>query len=83
MHRHCGSPNIKHGPSAHLTVLMASGVDPVLIRTQSVLDGPYGAAVRDSLSTASVSTAHPVQHLPFVETSQSHLLEEEPMNEYD
>ena len=23
-------------------VLMASGIDPVLIRTQSVLDGPYG-----------------------------------------
>jgi type IV secretory pathway TraG/TraD family ATPase VirD4 len=36
-------------------VLMASGIDPVLIRTESVLDGPYGQAVRDSLVAASLS----------------------------
>jgi len=34
---------------------MASGIDPVLIRTESVLDGPYGQAVRDSLVAASLS----------------------------
>jgi hypothetical protein len=50
---------------------MASGIDPVLIRTQSVLDGPYGAAVRDSLARASVTAAHadPSQSVPFVEAS--------------
>ena len=35
-------------------VLMASGIDPVLIRTESVLDGPYGGAVRASLAAASL-----------------------------
>jgi type IV secretory pathway TraG/TraD family ATPase VirD4 len=35
-------------------LLMASGIDPVLIRTQSVLDGPHGGDVRASLATASL-----------------------------
>jgi hypothetical protein len=64
-------------------VLMASGIDPVVIRTQSVLDGPHGAAVRDSLAKASMTVAHSVRHVPFVETSQSRELEKEPMNDYD
>jgi hypothetical protein len=38
-------------------VLMASGIDPVLIRTESVLEGPYGQAVRDSLAAASLAAA--------------------------
>jgi type IV secretory pathway TraG/TraD family ATPase VirD4 len=38
-------------------VLMASGIDPVLIRTESVLEGPYGHAVRDSLAAASLAAA--------------------------
>ncbi len=40
-------------------VLMASGIDPVLIRTESVLDGPYSQAVRASLATASLTDALP------------------------
>jgi hypothetical protein len=36
---------------------MASGIDPVLIRTESVLEGPYGHAVRDSLAAASLAAA--------------------------
>ena len=36
-------------------VLMASGIDPVVIRTESVLDGPYAHAVRDSLTSASLA----------------------------
>jgi type IV secretory pathway TraG/TraD family ATPase VirD4 len=35
-------------------LLMASGIDPVLIRTQSVLDGPYAAAVSDSLASTTL-----------------------------
>jgi hypothetical protein len=62
---------------------MASGIDPVVIRTQSVLDGPHGAAVRDSLAKASMTVAHSDRHLPFVESSQSHELEKEPTNGYD
>jgi type IV secretory pathway TraG/TraD family ATPase VirD4 len=38
-------------------VLMASGIDPMLIRTESVLDGPYGPDVRASLADASLSTS--------------------------
>jgi type IV secretory pathway TraG/TraD family ATPase VirD4 len=38
-------------------VLMASGIDPMLIRTESVLDGPYGPDVRASLAHASLSTS--------------------------
>jgi hypothetical protein len=38
---------------------MASGIDPVLIRTQSVLDGPYGATVRDSLRAAVPTGSEP------------------------
>jgi hypothetical protein len=34
---------------------MASGIDPMLIRTESVLDGPYGPDVRASLADASLS----------------------------
>ena len=34
-------------------LLMASGIDPVLIRTQSVLNGPFGEAVKASLAEAS------------------------------
>jgi type IV secretory pathway TraG/TraD family ATPase VirD4 len=33
-------------------LLMASGIDPVLIRTQSVLDGPYAAIVAEALAEA-------------------------------
>jgi type IV secretory pathway TraG/TraD family ATPase VirD4 len=40
-------------------LLMASGIDPVLIRTQSVLDGPYGATVRDSLRAAVPTGSEP------------------------
>jgi hypothetical protein len=36
---------------------MASGIDPVVIRTESVLDGPYGAAVQDSLAAAALATS--------------------------
>jgi hypothetical protein len=42
-------------------VLMASGIDPLLIRTESVLDGPYGHAVRASLADALPSTPHPTR----------------------
>ncbi len=38
-------------------VLMASGIDPVLIRTESVLDGPYAAEVRASLAAAVANQA--------------------------
>jgi type IV secretory pathway TraG/TraD family ATPase VirD4 len=64
-------------------VLMASGIDPVVIRTQSVLDGPHGTAVRDSLAKAAVTVAHSERHLPLAETRQSHELEREPMNDDD
>src|SRR5664280_978463 len=38
-------------------VLMASGIDPVLIRTESVLNGPYAAEVRASLAAAVANQA--------------------------
>jgi hypothetical protein len=36
---------------------MASGIDPVLIRTESVLDGPYAKEVRASLAAAVANQA--------------------------
>jgi type IV secretory pathway TraG/TraD family ATPase VirD4 len=51
-------------------LLMASGIDPVLIRTQSVLDGPYAAAVRDSLAKATSSGRIEAQQSSFVENIQ-------------
>jgi type IV secretory pathway TraG/TraD family ATPase VirD4 len=38
-------------------VLMASGIDPLLIRTESVLDGPYAKEVRASLAAAGPNQA--------------------------
>jgi type IV secretory pathway TraG/TraD family ATPase VirD4 len=49
-------------------LLMASGIDPVLIRTQSVLDGPYGATVRDSLRAAVPTESEPQDHDVHAET---------------
>jgi type IV secretory pathway TraG/TraD family ATPase VirD4 len=40
-------------------VLMASGIDPLMIRTESVLDGPHGPAVRTSLAAVVVSQSQP------------------------
>jgi type IV secretory pathway TraG/TraD family ATPase VirD4 len=53
-------------------LLMASGIDPVLIRTQSVLDGPHGGDVRASLATASLRAGSRAPQSPTEEKEMDH-----------